>query len=55
VTRVASRQFEACFDEATIVIARVNRDRAQTHATFPLLFNALYPSALGDAPVKTSN
>jgi hypothetical protein len=29
--------------------------RAQTHATFPLLFNALYMSATGDAPVKTSN
>ena len=24
--------------------------RAQTHATFPLLFNALYLSATGDAP-----
>jgi len=29
--------------------------RAQTHATFPLLFNALWASAPGDAPVKTSN
>jgi len=29
--------------------------RAQTHATFPLLFNALYLSALGEAAVKTSN
>ena len=29
--------------------------RAQTHATFPLLFNALYLSALGDAGTKTSN
>jgi glutamine amidotransferase-like uncharacterized protein len=29
--------------------------RAQTHATFPLLFNALYMSALGDAPAKTTN
>jgi hypothetical protein len=29
--------------------------RAQTHATFPLLFNALYMSALGDAAGKTSN
>ncbi len=29
--------------------------RAQTHATFPMLFNALYLSALGDAPAKTSN
>jgi hypothetical protein len=29
--------------------------RAQTHATFPLLFNALYMSALGDVPGKTSN
>ena len=29
--------------------------RAQTHATFPLLFNALYLSAAGDAPAKTSN
>ena len=28
--------------------------RAQTHATFPLLFNALYLSALGDG-TKTSN
>jgi len=29
--------------------------RAQTHATFPLLFNALYLSALdGAAPTKTS-
>jgi hypothetical protein len=28
--------------------------RAQTHATFPLLFNALYMSATGDAPGKTS-
>jgi hypothetical protein len=27
--------------------------RAQTHATFPLLFNALYLSAAGDAPAKT--
>jgi Zinc carboxypeptidase len=26
--------------------------RAQTHATFPLLFNALYLSATGDAPPK---
>ncbi len=29
--------------------------RAQTHATFPLLFNALYLSAPGDTPTKTSN
>ena len=29
--------------------------RAQTHATFPMLFNALYLSAPGDAPAKTSN
>ena len=29
--------------------------RAQTHATFPLLFNALYLSAPGDTPAKTSN
>jgi hypothetical protein len=29
--------------------------RAQTHATFPLLFNALYLSALGDQGTKTSN
>ena len=29
--------------------------RAQTHATFPLLFNALYLSATGDASTKTSN
>jgi len=29
--------------------------RAQTHATFPLLFNALYLSAPGDAPARTSN
>jgi len=29
--------------------------RAQTHATFPLLFNALYLSALGDAPARTTN
>jgi hypothetical protein len=29
--------------------------RAQTHATFPLLFNALYLSALGDTATKTSN
>ena len=29
--------------------------RAQTHATFPLLFNALYLSASGDMPTKTSN
>ena len=28
--------------------------RAQTHATFPLLFNALYMAALGDAAVKVS-
>ena len=26
--------------------------RAQTHATFPLLFNALYLSATGDAPAR---
>jgi hypothetical protein len=29
--------------------------RAQTHATFPLLFNTLYLSAPGDAGTKTSN
>jgi hypothetical protein len=29
--------------------------RAQTHATFPLLFNALFLSAPGDTPAKTSN
>jgi hypothetical protein len=29
--------------------------RAQTHATFPLLFNALYLSAPGDPSAKTSN
>jgi Zinc carboxypeptidase len=29
--------------------------RAQTHATFPMLFNALYLSATGDATTKTSN
>jgi hypothetical protein len=29
--------------------------RAQTHATFPLLFNTLYMSAMGDAPGKTSD
>ena len=29
--------------------------RAQTHATFPMLFNALYLSAPGDAQSKTSN
>jgi len=29
--------------------------RAQTHATFPMLFNALYLSAPGDAGTKTSN
>ena len=29
--------------------------RAQTHATFPLLFNALYMAAPGEASVKTSN
>jgi hypothetical protein len=29
--------------------------RAQTHATFPLLFNALYLSAPGETPAKTSN
>jgi hypothetical protein len=29
--------------------------RAQTHATFPMLFNALYLSAPGEAPAKTSN
>src|SRR4051812_27297133 len=28
--------------------------RAQTHATFPMLFNALYLSAAGDAVAKTS-
>ena len=28
--------------------------RAQTHATFPLLFNALYLSATGDAPLRPS-
>jgi hypothetical protein len=29
--------------------------RAQTHATFPMLFNALYQSAVGELPGKTSN
>jgi hypothetical protein len=29
--------------------------RAQTHATFPLLFNALYLAAAGDTATKTSN
>ena len=29
--------------------------RAQTHATFPMLFNALFLSAPGDSPSKTSN
>jgi hypothetical protein len=29
--------------------------RAQTHATFPLLFNTLYMSALGEAATKVSN
>jgi Zinc carboxypeptidase len=29
--------------------------RAQTHATFPMLFNALYLSAPGDVATKTSN
>jgi hypothetical protein len=29
--------------------------RAQTHATFPLLFNALFWSATGDSVTKTSN
>jgi hypothetical protein len=29
--------------------------RAQTHATFPMLFNALYLSATGETPSKTSN
>jgi hypothetical protein len=29
--------------------------RAQTHATFPLLFNALYMSAAGETPTKTSD
>ncbi len=29
--------------------------RAQTHATFPMLFNALYLSAPGDTGTKTSN
>jgi hypothetical protein len=29
--------------------------RAQTHATFPLLFNALYMSALGEAGTKVSD
>ena len=29
--------------------------RAQTHTTFPLIFNALYLSALGDGGTKTSN
>src|SRR5207253_5985021 len=29
--------------------------RAQTHATLPMLFNALYLSATGDALAKTSN
>jgi zinc carboxypeptidase len=28
--------------------------RAQTHATFPMLFNALYLSATGDAPAKAT-
>jgi hypothetical protein len=29
--------------------------RAQTHATFPLLFNALYMSATGDAPARATS
>ena len=29
--------------------------RAQTHATFPMLFNALYMSALDSVQTKTSN
>ena len=29
--------------------------RAQTHATFPLLFNALYLSAQGETQTKTSD
>jgi len=29
--------------------------RAQTHATFPLLFNALYLAASGDAASKATN
>ena len=29
--------------------------RAQTHATFPMLFNALYLSATGNGTTKTSN
>jgi hypothetical protein len=29
--------------------------RAQTHTTFPMLFNSLYLSALGDQPSKASN
>jgi hypothetical protein len=29
--------------------------RAQTHATFPMLFNALYLSATGATPSRPSN
>jgi hypothetical protein len=29
--------------------------RAQTHATFPLLFNALYMSATGEAPAARTS
>jgi hypothetical protein len=29
--------------------------RAQTHATFPMLFNALYLAASGETATKTSN